>query len=83
MMGVITPGGTNSGAVRLLCTCPEHGGKRETVGKFFVREGLEVKSRHHGTYHIGSISAPDLLRHIAGTVDGSAIVTFVRQQLGL
>lgn len=66
---------------RLFCNCPEHDGKRETLAKVYPREGIEVVGRHHGTNHIGSMSVPDLLRTLAGTVDGSAIVAFVRQQV--
>ena len=61
----------------LLCLC--HGQQRMAV--VTSHEGIEIISRHHGTYHVGSLSARDLIVELAGTVDGSAIIDFVRQQV--
>ena len=70
---------SNDNAIDLYCTCIEHGGKRQTLGKMYPLEGIEIKSRHHGTYHMGSIAASELLFILAGTTDGSAVIEFVRR----
>ena len=76
--------GSNSTEVNLYCTCqdPGHTQRRQTMAKIYPREGIEVVSRSHGTHHIGSISVHNLLRLLAGTQDGSAINSFVRQVVG-
>ena len=67
--------GSNSGPVNVYCRC--HGNQRMAV--VTVGAGIEVVSRHHGTYHTGSLSAPQLLQQLSGTTNGSAIVQFVRE----
>ena len=65
--------GSNSRTEAIFCVC--HGQqKMAEVGN----EGLAVVSRHHGTYHTGSLSARDLLVQLSGTVEGSAIVKYVQ-----
>lgn len=76
-MGLEMGSGSNSNAVNLYCVC--HGQQRMAV--ITPGAGIEVVSRHHGTYHTGSMSVPDLLRQISGTADGSAVVEFVREAL--
>ena len=69
--------GQNSGPVNVYCRC--HGNQRMAV--ITSGEGIEVVSRHHGTYHTGSLSVPELLQRLSGTVNGSAIVQFVREAI--
>lgn len=70
--------GSNSGPVNVYCRC--HGNQRMAV--VTPHNGIEVVSRHHGTYHTGSLSVPELLQQISGTINGSAIVQFVQEVLG-
>ena len=65
--------GTNSQPVNLFCLC--HG--KQKMAEIHPAEGIEVVSRHHGTYHVGSLSVHDLLTQLAGTTNGSAIIEFV------
>ena len=41
--------------------------------------GIEMVSKHHGTYHVGSLSAKEVVMRLAGTVEGSAIIQFVQK----
>ena len=66
--------GSNSGPVNVYCRC--HGSQRMAV--VTPGQGIEVVSRHHGTYHTGSLGVRELLRELSGTTNGSAIVQFVR-----
>ena len=66
--------GSNSTEANVYCRC--HGGQKiAEIGS----AGVEVISKHHGTYHIGSLSAREVLRRMAGTLEGSAIIQFVRR----
>lgn len=67
--------GSNSVPVNIYCRC--HGNQRMAV--ITAGNGLEVVSRHHGTYHTGSLSVSELLRQISGTTSGSAILQFVKE----
>mgnify|MGYP001583709595 CR=1 FL=1 len=66
-----------NGTINVLCTC--HGQQKMAAVRPGV--GIEMISRHHGTYHIGSLSVRELLMQISGTTDGSAITEFVRGQV--
>ena len=72
----------NSGSanhpVNIFCVC--HGQQKMAV--VTPGQGIEVVSRHHGTYHIGSLGVRELLNQISGTTDGSAIVSFVQAHVG-
>ena len=70
--------GTNSKALTVYCVC--HG--RQKMAAVTPGIGIEVVSRHHGMYHTGSLSVRELLTHLSGTTDGSAIIDFVRGQVG-
>ena len=66
--------GSNSHESNVYCKC--HGAQKVAeVGP----EGVEIVSRHHGTYHVGSLSAREVLSLMAGTVEGSAIIQFVQK----
>lgn len=66
--------GSNSHPVDLFCVC--HG--KQKMAEVTPGQGLEIVSRHHGTYHTGSLSVRDLLVQLSGTTNGSAIVQFVQ-----
>lgn len=69
--------GSNGKPTKMYCDC--HGS--QTVALFLPGEGIEVQAKHHGTWHVGSLSAAEVLRRLAGTVDGSAVLDFVREQV--
>ena len=71
----------NGHVVPLLCLCHPVG-KGQKMAVVTPGVGIEVVSRHHGTYHTGSLSAVDLLTQLSGTTDGSAIIAFVIEQVG-
>lgn len=64
-------------AVNIFCLC--HGAQK--MAEITPKEGIEVVSRHHGTYHIGSLSVRELLTQLSGTTNGSAIIDFVRTEV--
>lgn len=72
--------GSHSSEVRLYCQC-HPSSMRSNLAMIYPGEGIEVKARHHGTNHVGSLSVAEVLRQLAGTVEGSAIVDFVRRQV--
>ena len=73
--------GSNGNVVNLLCLChPAPNGQKMAIVTSGL--GIEVISRHHGTYHTGSLSVRDLLTQLSGTMDGSAIIDFVRETVG-
>ena len=75
--------GSNSLAVNVYCTChPDSVRERAKLWEIHPGQGVEVSSRHHGTYHNGSMGVRDLLEQIAGTVSGSAILQFVQEAIG-
>lgn len=69
--------GSNNHPVSLFCVC--HG--RQKMAEVTPGRGVEVVSRHHGTYHTGSLSVRELLVQLSGTTNGSAIVQFVQEQV--
>ena len=73
--------GRDGYVVPLLCLChPVDKGQKMAVVTPGI--GVEVVSRHHGTYHTGSLSVIGLLTQLSGTTDGSAIIAFVIEQVG-
>ena len=73
--------GNNGNVVNLLCLC-HPAPKRQKLAVVTPGLGIEVVSRHHGTYHTGSLSIRDILTQLSGTTDGSAIIDFVRETVG-
>ena len=66
-------GGVISGT-SLFCSC--HGTER--LADLAPHQGLHVVDGRHGTRHEVRLSERQILERIAGTVEGSAIVTYVR-----
>mgnify|MGYP001558544702 FL=1 len=74
-------GSGSNGVVNMLCLChPASRGQKMAVVTPGL--GIEVISRHHATYHTGSLSVRDLLTQLSGTTEGSAIIDFVIEQVG-
>jgi len=74
--------GTNSKPINLfcnVCSCAHPGHQKLAE---ITHDGIEIISRHHGTYHTGSLSIQEILRQVSGTTDGSAVLSFVREVLG-
>ena len=65
----------NGNHIDMLCRC--HG--QQKMAEVTQGCGIEVVSRHHGTYHVGSLSIRDLLVQLSGTTDGSAIIACVQE----
>lgn len=66
------PGGHSGTSV--MCDC--HGTER----LFDIRPGvgIEAMDGRHGQKHIARVDTHEVLQRLAGTVDGSAIMEFVR-----
>ena len=73
--------GSNGYVLPLFCLCHPVG-KGQKMAVVTPGVGVEVISRHHGTYHTGSLSVIGLLTQLSGNTDGSAIIGFVIEQVG-
>jgi len=71
----------------LYCDCPNRYGVhascpgREKLGEL-RSDGLEIQDKRHSGRHVVHLTPRDLLERLAGTVDGSAIVHYVRGLVG-
>ena len=66
--------GVNSGT-SVMCDC--HGTERLCDIRPGI--GLEVLDGRHGIKHLARVDSREMLERLSGTMDGSAIVDFVRR----
>lgn len=67
------PGGHSGTSV--MCDC--HGTER--LLDIRPGMGIEVKDDRHGCKHVAMVESREVLQRLAGTLDGSAIMEYVRQ----
>ena len=54
----------------------------EKLSEIRPREGMYVRDRRHGQHHSADVEPLELLRRLAGTLEGSAIVECVQGVVG-